>query len=75
MKVKIANPDTAAGLKDPHTQRSPFIDPATGKVVLEADVPENSYWMRRVLAGEVVRVDTAPTGREPIAPLTTRGGK
>lgn len=41
------------------------------------DVPENSFWLRRLRAGEIVRVEepSAPTGREPIAPLTTRGGE
>lgn len=79
MKVKITNPATAAGLKDPHTRRSPFIHPETGEVILEADVPETSHWTRRLMAGEVTRVvdadAPAPTGNEPIASLTTRGGK
>ena len=76
MRVKIANPEAAAGLKDPQTKRSPFLD-ADGKLVVEADVPENIHWLRRVRSGEVIRVDetTMPTGREPVAPLTTRGGK
>ena len=76
MKVKLADPANAAGLIDPVTRRSPFLD-AEGKVLETADVPENVFWTRRVLAGEVTRVDDAPapTGREPVAPLTTRGGK
>lgn len=74
MRVKIANPDNAAGLKDPHTKRSPFIDPETGKVILEADVPETVHWTRRLRDGEVVRIDAPaqPVGNEPIQPLTTR---
>lgn len=74
MRVKITNAGNAAGLIDPHTKRSPFIDPATGEVIPVADVPENSFWTRRLLAGEVVRVEesTKPVGNEPIAPLTTR---
>jgi len=73
MRVKIANPDNAAGLKDPHTRRSPFIDPETGKVIPEADVPESTHWLRRVRDGEIVRIDEpAPIGNEPIQPLTTR---
>lgn len=74
MRVKIVNPENAAGLKDPHTKRSPFIDPATGTVIPEADVPENSYWLRRVMSGELERI-WQPTGNEPTASLTTRGGK
>ena len=57
-------------------------DPIT-KMPLPAeggDVPENTYWVRRLLAGEVVRIESAPTsteptGAEPVAPLTTRKGK
>lgn len=75
MRVKIVNPDNAPGLIDPVTRRSPFIDPSTGGVLAEADVPENTHWIRRLRAGEVERVAAAPTGSEPIAPLTTRGGK
>lgn len=72
MKVRLVNPETAAGLIDPVTKRTPFIDPETKRVLAEADVPETSFWARRVLAGEIARVDTQPSGREPIAPLTTR---
>jgi hypothetical protein len=81
MKVKIVNPDHAVGLRDPHTKRSPFLD--KGRPILGVvDVPDNSFWNRRLLAGEVVRSDeqpppsaverTAPTGSEPVALLTTR---
>lgn len=67
MKVKPADPN--AVIRDPHT-RQPL--PAEG-----GEVPETSFWIRRLNDGEVVRIDepTAPTGREPVAPLTTRGGK
>lgn len=67
MRVKPAVP--GAVIRDPHTKR-PL--PAEG-----GEVPENSFWVRRLREGEVVRIDAPaqPTGREPIAPLTTRGGK
>lgn len=76
MKVKIVNLDNAAGLKDPITRLSPFLD-ADGKVVAEANVPDNTFWRRRLRDGDIAliddrieRVDSAPT-----PPLTTRGGK
>lgn len=64
MKVKPANPD--AIIRDPHTRRAL---PSEG-----ADVPENNFWVRRILDGSVVRCDddAQPTGAEPVAPLTTR---
>lgn len=71
MKVKPVVP--GAVIRDPIT-KVPL--PADG-----GDVPENNYWVRRLLAGEVVRVAEPaavtepaadPTGREPVAPLTTR---
>lgn len=64
MRIKPAIP--GAVIRDPHTKR-PL--PAEGD-----DVPDNSFWIRRLRAGEVVRLDApAPTGNEPLAPLTTRG--
>lgn len=76
MKVKLLIPEHAPGLLDPHTKRSPFLDPETNQVVEVADVPENSFWLRRIASGELVRVaGSPPTGDEPIRPLTTRGGK
>lgn len=78
MKVKLVNPEHAAGLIDPVTRRSPFIDTETKRVQETADVPENTFWTRRILHGELVRVADAPsqpTGDEPIKPLTTRGGR
>jgi hypothetical protein len=74
MRVKPVYPEHAAGLIDPQTKRTPFIDAETGKVIA-ADVPETSFWVRRLLAGELKRCDettTQPVGNEPIAPLTTR---
>lgn len=77
MKVQLVNPALAAGLIDPDTKRSPFIDPETKQVLTEATVPVTNFWVRRVLDGDLRRIDdqltSAPTGREPIAPLTTRG--
>lgn len=65
MKVKPAK--EGAIIRDPHTKR-PL--PAEG-----ANVPDNNFWNRRLLDGSVVRVvETKPTGREPVAPLTARKG-
>lgn len=79
MKVKPAVP--GAIIRDPQT-RLPL--PAEG-----GEVPDNSFWRRRLRAGEVVvleeevrieegpfddeRTGEVPTGREPLAPLITRG--
>ncbi len=67
MKVKPVNP--AAVIRDPHTKRQL---PADG-----GDVPDNTFWNRRILDGDVVRIGATapPVGNEPIATLTTRGGK
>lgn len=64
MKVKPVDPN--AVIRDPHTLRQL---PPEG-----AEVPENTFWTRRLLAGEVVRVEesSTPVGNEPIKPLTTR---
>lgn len=76
MKVKLVHLEHAAGLIDPVTKRSPFIvADAEGKprAVDTAEVPENIHWHRRLLAGEITRVETTtPVGNEPTAPLTTR---
>lgn len=72
MRVKPSNPDHAIGLIDPITKRSPFFD-HDGKPLESADVPENTFWMRRLLAGEIARVDGSPVAGAPVAPLTTRG--
>lgn len=70
MRVKPVDPN--AVIRDPHTKR-PL--PAEG-----AEVPEDNFWVRRLIAGEVVRCEesrapAAPTGREPVQPLTTRKGE
>lgn len=63
MRVKPVNPN--AIIRDPHTRR---VLPAEG-----GNVPDSSFWTRRLLAGEVVRLDAdEPTGTEPLAALTTR---
>lgn len=62
MMVKPASKD--ALIRDPHTKR-PL--PAEG-----AQVPDSSFWLRRLRDGDVVRVEE-PTGLEPVTPLTTRG--
>lgn len=64
MKVKPVDPN--AVIRDPVT-----------RLPLSADggeVPDNVFWNRRLIAGEVVRIDdgSAPTGAEPVASLTTR---
>lgn len=60
--------DPSAIIRDPHT-RQPL--PAEG-----GEVPETSFWVRRVRDGSVVVVakvtESTPTGREPVQPLTTR---
>lgn len=73
MKVKLVN-QVAPGLIDPITMRRPFID-AEGNVLEQAEVPETAYWIRRVMEGDIARVDAEPTGSEPVAPLTTRGAR
>ena len=69
MRVKPAIPGRV--IRDPHTKRQL---PADG-----GDVPDNAFWRRRLMAGELELVVDAkpskPTGREPVAPLTTREGK
>lgn len=68
MKLKPVDPN--AVIRDPHTKR---VLPPEG-----AEVPDNVFWNRRLIAGEVTRCDeepAKPTGREPVQPLTTRGSK
>lgn len=62
MKVKPAI--QGAIIRDPIT-RQPL--PAEGR-----DVPDNSFWRRRLADGEVVLVK--PAGNEPVSSLTTRKG-
>lgn len=77
MIVKLINLAVADGLIDPVTKRRPFVDPATGQAIATpVDVPDTSHWYRRIREGDIARVDEpAPSGMEPVAPLTTRGGK
>lgn len=71
MKVKYADPSKP--IRDPVTLRYPHLGGDNGDQVLEVfNVPETTFWIRRLLACELVRVVDAPTGREPVAPLTTR---
>lgn len=71
MRVRPVDPN--AVIRDPHTKRQ--LPPEGG------EVPENTFWTRRLLHGEVVRIAdlpaeaAAPAGNEPIQPLTTREGK
>jgi hypothetical protein len=67
MRVKPTDPNVV--IRDPHTKTAL---PAEG-----GEVPENSFWIRRLRAGEIVRVDepAQPVRNAPIAPLTTREGK
>lgn len=65
MKVKPTKP--GAVIRDPHTK---IALPQEG-----GDVPENTFWVRRLRAGEIELVGAepaTPVGNEPLAPLTTR---
>jgi hypothetical protein len=62
MKVKPANP----GAVIPRPGH-PTPLPAEG-----AEVPDNTFWRRLLIAGDVVSVDDKITGRESVTPLTTR---
>lgn len=74
MKVKLVNPDIAAGLIDPVTKRRPFVDLETGRPILDVvDVQDTSHWRRQIRAGDIRLAEIEPIGGEPIAPLTTRG--
>jgi hypothetical protein len=57
MKVKPTNPD--AVLHDPETMRRL---PAEG-----GEVPESNFWVRRLLAGEIERIDEQPSGGVALA--------
>ncbi len=74
MKVKPVDPK--AVIRDPNT-KLPL--PAEG-----GEVPENNFWVRRWLGGEVLKWNGSkwvgyaadvPVGNEPVAPLTTREAK
>jgi len=64
MRVKPVIP--GAIIRDPHSR---IALPADG-----GEVPESSFWIRRLIAGEVIRVEesTAPIGFDPVTPLITR---
>lgn len=64
--MRVKPTDSSAVIRDPHTLRP--LPPEGG------DVPDNLFWTRRLIAGEIVRIDDAaePNGSEPLAPLTTR---
>ncbi len=59
MKVKPVDPN--AVIRDPITK---LALPAEG-----GEVPENTFWTRRLMAGEVTRID------QPAAAAPTRDGK
>lgn len=65
MRVKPKDSSAVVRFPPPHVRRS--LAPE-GEEVPDDDV----YWNRRLLAGEVVRCDSTPTGAEPVKPLTTR---
>lgn len=70
MKVKLTDRAIAAGMLDPHTKRSPFINPETKGVLEVADVPDNIHWRRRMLAGELELVaDAEPVVEETASPV------
>lgn len=64
MRVKPAKPN--AVIRDPHTKRAL---PSDG-----GNVPDNTFWRRRLRDSEVVRIDdeTAPLTIARVPPLTTR---
>lgn len=69
--MKVKPTVEGAIIRDPVT-RMPL--PAEG-----GEVPDNTFWRRRLRDKEVVIVEEArtssqPTGTEPVAPLTTREG-
>ncbi len=62
--MKPANPE--AVIRDPHTK---VVLPPDG-----GDVPDNVFWHRRLIAGEIVRIGDEPVDNA-VRSLTTRGGK
>lgn len=64
MRVRPVDPN--AVIRDPHTKIA--LPPEGG------DVPETTFWTRRLMDGSVERIPetTTPIGNEPIKPLTTR---
>jgi hypothetical protein len=63
MRIKIRPVVPGAVIRDPENRR---VLPEDG-----AEVEETSFWTRRLLAGEVVRVDESSTPPRP----TPRAGK
>lgn len=62
MRVKPAIP--GAIVRDPHSKRQL---PAEG-----GDVPDSSFWIRRLRAGDVVIVAEPTPRTAPVTPLMTR---
>lgn len=67
MKVKPAIPGTV--IRYPNDPRRRL--PDEGDEVPETG-PDSLHWNRLLRTQEIVRVADAPTGHEPVAPLTTR---
>jgi len=74
--MKVAYVDPSKPIRDPDTIRPGVkgryvgVD-ANGKALTEFEVPETSFWIRRVKDGELRRLDN-PGQLAPIAPLTKR---
>ena len=70
MKVRYADPSKP--IRDPADVNRRHVGIAPdGKPLAEFSVAETSFWVRRVLSGELVRIDN-PGHPVPITPLTTR---
>lgn len=71
MKVKAVNLHPQLGSSE---RRTFLFDPVTNRElpVEGDDVDESLFWVRRLRAGEIVRIDQTPTGLEPVTPLITR---
>jgi hypothetical protein len=75
MRVKYADPSLP--IRDPVTLQYPHLD-GNGEAREVFTVPDTTFWHRRRMDKSIVEVaddaDAAPTptGREPVAPLTTR---
>jgi len=67
MRVKPAVP--GAVIRFPNNPQRRLRD--EGEEVPEGG-PDSLHWHRLILGGDVVRVDSEPTGREPLTPITTR---
>lgn len=64
--MRVKPRESSLIVRDPDTRRTL---PPEG-----AEVPDTTFWRRRLRDGDVVLVEAAaPTGLEPVAPLTTRG--